>query len=43
MPIISCEINLVLTWSAACVYFAPSDIKYYVPFMTLSTQIMQNY
>ena len=43
MPIISCEINLILTWSADCVYFATSDIKYYVPFMTLSTQIMQNY
>ena len=46
MPLINCEINLILTWSSTCVItnstgaegFAITDIKLYVPFVTLSTQ-----
>ena len=46
MPLINCEINLVLTWSANCVIsecntvttFAITDTKLYVPVVTLSTQ-----
>ena len=48
MPLISCEINLILTWSANCVIvstavanqgatFAITDTKRYVPVVTLST------
>ena len=43
---INCEVNLILTWSRDCVItnsadagkFAISEIKLYVPFVTLSTQ-----
>ena len=48
MPLINCEMNLILTWSANCVIFnAPAnqvktfgitDTKYYVPILTLSTE-----
>ena len=46
MPLINCEVNLILTWSSACVItnsngagtFAISDTKLYVPVVTLSTQ-----
>ena len=49
MPLINCEINLILTWSANCVIvstnvanqnatFAVNDTKLYVPAMTLTTQ-----
>ena len=46
MPLINCEINLILTWSSACVItnstgagtFAIIDIRLYVPVVTLSTQ-----
>ena len=48
MPLITCEINLILTWSANCVIstsavnqettFAITDTKLYVPFVTLSTK-----
>ena len=49
MPLISCEINLVLTWYANCVTvstnvanqnasFAITDTRLYVPIVTLSTQ-----
>ena len=49
MPLINCEVNLILTWSSTCVLvstndvtqnatFAITDIKLYVPVMTLSTQ-----
>ena len=49
MPLINCEINLVLTWSENCVIvstdvanqnvtFAVSDTNLYVPVVTLSTQ-----
>ena len=46
MPLINCEVNLVLTWSSACVItnstgagrFAITDTKRYVPVVTLSTQ-----
>ena len=46
MPLISCKINLILTWSENCVIssaagktkFAITDTKPYVPVVTLSTQ-----
>ena len=46
MPLINCEINLILTWSLTCVItnstgaatFAITDTKLYVPVVTLSTQ-----
>ena len=49
MPLINCEVNLILTWSSTCVLiatnipnqnatFAISDTKLYVPVVTLSTQ-----
>ena len=46
MPLINCEINLILTWSSACVItidtgagtFAITDTTLYVPVVTLSTQ-----
>ena len=49
MPLINCEINLILTWSANCVIvytdvanqgatFTITETKLYVPVVTLSTQ-----
>ena len=46
MPLINCEVNLILTWSSTCVItesngagtFAITDTKRYVPVVTLSTQ-----
>ena len=49
MPLINCEVNLILTWSSTCVIvstnianqnarFAITDIKLYVPVVTLSKQ-----
>ena len=46
MPLINCEINLILTWSKDCVItssegkekFAIIETKLYVPVVTLSTQ-----
>ena len=49
MPLINCEVNLILTWSSTCVLiatnilnqnatFAITDAKLYVPVVTLSTQ-----
>ena len=49
MPLINCEVNLILTWSSACVLvstdnanqiatFAITNTKLYVPVVTLSTQ-----
>ena len=46
MPLINCEINLILTWSQDCVIssataatkFKITDTKLYVPVVTLSTQ-----
>ena len=49
MPLINCEVNLILIWSSTCVLiatniqnqnatFAITDIKLYVPVVTLSTQ-----
>ena len=46
MPLINCEINLILTWSDKCVLssytkatiFAITDTKLYAPIVTLSTQ-----
>ena len=46
MPLINCEVNLILTWSSACVItnsngagtFEITDTKLYVPVVTLSTQ-----
>ena len=46
MPLINCQVNLILTWSSTCVItesngagtFAITDTKFYVPVVTLSTQ-----
>ena len=46
MPLINCEVNLILTWSSTCVItnstgtgtFEMTDTKLYVPIVTLSTQ-----
>ena len=48
IPLINCEINLILTWSANCVTsnaaanqaakFAITDTKLHVPVVTLSTE-----
>ena len=48
IPLINCEINPILTWSANCVIshavpnqattFAKTDTKLYVPVVALSTQ-----
>ena len=49
MPVINCEVNLILTWSSTCVLvatnipnqnatFAITYTKLYVPVVTLSTQ-----
>ena len=49
MPLINCEVNLILTWSSSCVLigasspnqaatFAITDTKRFVPVVTLSTQ-----
>ena len=46
MPLINCEVNLILTWSSTCVIinstgagtFAIRDAKLYLPVVTLSTQ-----
>ena len=46
MPLINCEVNLILTWSSTCVItnsndagtFAITDTKLYVLVVTLSTQ-----
>ena len=46
MPLINCEVNLILTWSSTCVItnsngagaFAITDTKLYVPVLTSSTQ-----
>ena len=47
MPLINCEVNLILPWSSTCVItnsngagtFAITDTKVYVPVVTLSTQV----
>ena len=46
MPLINCEVSLILTWSRDCVItnsegegkFAITETKFYVPLVTLSTQ-----
>ena len=46
MPLINCEVNLILIWSSNCVMsnsagagtFAKTSTKLYVPVVTLSTQ-----
>ena len=46
MPLINCEINLILTWSEDCLIspatgetkFKITDTKFYVPVVTLSIQ-----
>ena len=46
MPLINCEVNLILIWSPTCVIssatgetkFKITDTKFYVPVVTLSTQ-----
>ena len=54
MPLINCEVNLILTWSSTCVLvatnipnqnatFAITDTKLYVPVVTLSTKENANF
>ena len=51
MPLINCEINLILIWSDKCVLsndtkattFAITDTKLDVPVVTLSAQVNANY
>ena len=51
MPLINCEINVILTWSGKCVLsndtkattFAITDTKLYVPVVTSQLKIMQSY
>ena len=51
MPLINCEINLILTWSQDCVVssatgetkFKITGTNLYVPVVTLSFKILQNY
>ena len=46
MPLINCEVNLILAWSSTCVIttstgagtFAITDTKFYVPVVTLSLE-----
>ena len=46
MPLVNCEVNLILTWSSTCVItnstgagtFEITDTKLYVPVVTLATQ-----
>ena len=49
IPLINCEVNLILTWSSNCVLvstananqaatFAITNTKLYIPVVTLSTQ-----
>ena len=46
MPLINCEVNLILTWSKYCVItnstsegkFAITETKLYIPVVTLSTK-----
>ena len=46
MPLINCEVNLILTWSKDCVItnstderkFEITETKLYVPVVTLSTK-----
>ena len=46
MPLINCEVNLILTWSKDCVItnsagagkFEITETKFYVPVLTLSTE-----
>ena len=49
MPLINCEVNLILTWSANCVIvsinvanqgatFKKTETRFCVPVVTLSTQ-----
>ena len=46
MPLINCDVNLILTWSKDCVIssatgktkFKITDTKLYVPLVTFSTQ-----
>ena len=54
MPLINCEVELILDLSTNCVTiytdvdnqvptFTKTETNFYVPVLTLSTQIMQNY
>ena len=51
MPLINCEINLILTWSADCVIFSTTratkftttDTKFDVLFVTLLNQDLKEY
>ena len=49
MPLINCEVNLILTWSSTCVItnstgagrFAITNTKCFVPVVTLSSKLLQ--
>ena len=54
MPLINCEVNLILTWSADCVIiytdvagqiptFTITETNLYVPVVIYQLEIMQNY
>ena len=51
MPLINCEVNLILTYSKDCVItnstgagkFEINDVKLYVSVVTYQLKIMQNY
>ena len=54
MPLVNCEVNLILTWSANCVIiynvvayqiptFTIAGTNLYVPVVTFQLKIMQNY
>ena len=51
MPLINCEVNLILTWSSTCAItdsngagtFAITDTKLYIPAVTLSTHENTNF
>ena len=54
MPLINCEVNLILSWLAIYVIvstnvanqgtsFTITETRLYVPVVTLSSKIMQNY
>ena len=40
MPLINCEVKLILTWSAGCIitYTDVTETNLYIPVVTLSTQ-----
>ena len=54
IPLINCEVNLILTWSANCIImytnvvnqgatFGKTETNLYVPVVTYQLKIMQSY